>query len=225
MIYTSLLLDLDNTLLDFNKAEAQAVSRALCAHALPCDAAAVTLYSEINRGFWESFERGEIPREAIFEGRFKALLEKLGAEADTAALSREYCLNLSDGFFKVEGADDILEYLKLKGYKLYAATNGISLTQHKRIRGSGLEKYFDGVFVSEETGHQKPEKEYYDYIVGHTAEHDRAKMLIVGDSQSSDILGGINAGIDTCWYNPGHSRPRYPSRYEIHTLAGLKEIL
>lgn len=225
MIYTSLLLDLDNTLLDFNKAEAQAVSRALCEYGLPCDEAVVTLYSEINRGFWESFERGEIPREAIFEGRFKALLEKLGAEADTAALSREYCLNLSDGFFKVEGADDILEYLKHKGYKLYAATNGISLTQHKRIRGSGLEKYFNGVFVSEETGHQKPEKEYYDYIVGHTAEHDRAKMLIVGDSQSSDILGGINAGIDTCWYNPGHSRPRYSSRYEVHTLAGLKEIL
>lgn len=225
MKYTSLLLDLDNTLLDFNKAEANAVRRALKSHGLPCDEAAVKLYSEINRSFWESFERGDIPREAIFEGRFKALTERLGVIADTAVLSRDYCLNLSDGFFKVDGADGILEYLKSKGYKLYAATNGISLTQHKRIRGSGLEKYFDGVFVSEETGHQKPEKGYYDYILAHTDEADRAKFLIVGDSQSSDILGGINAGIDTCWYNPEHSAPRYPSRFEIHALAELKEIL
>ena len=142
-MYTSLFLDLDNTLLDFNAAEAHAVRKVLKSHGLPHDDAAVALYSDINRSYWERFERGEIPREAIFEGRFKTLFEKLGVTGDTAKISKDYCFNLSEGYFKVEGADEILTYLKKRGYKLYAATNGISLTQHKRIRGSGLFKYFD----------------------------------------------------------------------------------
>ncbi len=224
-MYTSLLLDLDNTLLDFNAAEAHAVRKVLKSHGLPHDDAAVALYSDINRSYWERFERGEIPREAIFEGRFKTLFERLGVTGDTAKISKDYCLNLSEGYFKVEGADDILTYLKERGYKLYAATNGISLTQHKRIRGSGLFKYFDGVFVSEDTGHQKPEKEYYGYIIEKIPEKDKAKILILGDSQSSDILGGINSGIDTCWYNPENKAAKYPSKYQIGALSELKKIL
>ena len=224
-MYTSLFLDLDNTLLDFNAAEAHAVRKVLKSHGLPNDDAAVALYSDINRSYWERFERGEIPREAIFEGRFKTLFEKLGVTGDTAKISKDYCFNLSEGYFKVEGADEILTYLKKRGYKLYAATNGISLTQHKRIRGSGLFKYFDGVFVSEDTGHQKPEKEYYGYIIEKIPEKDKAKILILGDSQSSDILGGINSGIDTCWYNPDNKAAKYPSKYQIGTLSELEKIL
>lgn len=224
-MYTSLFLDLDNTLLDFNAAEAHAVRKVLEMHGLPHDGGTVALYSDINRSYWESFERGEIPREAIFEGRFKTLFEKLGVSGDTAKISKDYCLNLSEGYFKIDGADEILTYLKNRGYKLYAATNGISLTQHKRIRGSGLDKYFDGVFVSEDTGHQKPEKEYYDYIIEKIPEKNRGKILIIGDSQSSDILGGINAGIDTCWYNPENQAAKYPSEYRINSLSQLKDIL
>ena len=186
-MYTSLFLDLDNTLLDFNAAEAHAVRKVLKSHGLPHDDAAVALY--------------------------------------TAKISKDYCFNLSEGYFKVEGADEILTYLKKRGYKLYAATNGISLTQHKRIRGSGLFKYFDGVFVSEDTGHQKPEKEYYGYIIEKIPEKDKAKILILGDSQSSDILGGINSGIDTCWYNPENKAAKYPSKYQIGALSELEKIL
>lgn len=224
-MYTSLLLDLDNTLLDFSAAEAHAVRRVLEMYGLPHDDDTVALYSDINRSYWESFERGEIPREAIFEGRFKTLFEKLGVAGDTTKISKDYCLNLSEGYFKVEGADEILTYLKERGYKLYAASNGISLTQYKRIRGSGLDKYFDGIFVSEDTGHQKPEKEYYEYIIEKIPEKDKSKLLIVGDSQSSDILGGINSGIDTCWYNPENHTAKYPSEYSVTSLSQLKDIL
>lgn len=224
-MYTSLFLDLDNTLLDFSAAEAHAVRKVLKLHGLPHDDATVALYSDINRSYWESFERGEIPREAIFEGRFKTLFEKLGAAGDTAKISKDYCLNLSEGYFKVDGADEILTYLKARGYKLYAATNGISLTQYKRIRGSGLDKYFNGIFVSEDTGHQKPEKEYYDYIIEKIPEKNRENILIIGDSQSSDILGGINAGLDACWYNPENHTAKYPSKYQITALSQLKNIL
>ena len=224
-MYTSLFLDLDNTLLDFSKAEAYAVSRVLKNNGLPFDGKTVKLYSDINKSFWESFERGEIPKTAIYAGRFKKLLDVLGKNGDAQSLSAEYGRGLSEGYFKVDGADEILVYLKAKGYKLYATTNGLSSTQYKRIDGSGLKNYFDAVFVSEEAGHQKPEKEYFDYVISSIPETDKSKMLIVGDSQSSDILGGVNAGIDTCWFNPEKLTAKYPSKYEISALSELKSIL
>ena len=224
-MYTSLFLDLDNTLLDFNKAEAHAIRQVLDAHGLPSDESAVKTYSSINKSFWESFERGEIPKNAIFTGRFKRLLEVFGREGDPSALSAEYCNALAAGYFTVEGAFEILDYLRQKGYRLYAATNGLSATQNRRIKGSGLAPYFDRGFVSEDSGYQKPEKEYFDYVVSQIPETDRAKMLIIGDSQSSDILGGINAGIDTCWFNPNGLKAKYSSKYEISSLSELAKIL
>ena len=138
-MYTSLFLDIDNTLLDFNMAEAVAVKKVLEKHSLPCDDNAVNTYSGINRSYWERFERGEIPKSDIFEGRFKTFLEYFGKTGDTAAISEDYFANLSEGYFKVEGAEEILTYLKQSGYKLYATTNGLSSTQFKRIKNSGIE--------------------------------------------------------------------------------------
>lgn len=223
--YTSLFLDVDNTLLDFYMAESVAVRKVLKQHSLPYDDDTVKIYSGINQSYWERFEKGEIPKSAIFEGRFRTLLEVLNREGDTAAISQDYCAFLSEGYFKMEGAMEILEYLKAKGYKLYATTNGLSSTQFKRIKNSGIEPYFDGIFVSEEAGHQKPEKEYFDYVISKIPEKDKSKMLIVGDSQSSDILGGINSGIDTCWYNFQNSTSKYESKYEITKLSELENIL
>ena len=225
MKYTSLFLDLDNTLLDFNKAEQVAVRKVLNDYNLPSGDNDVKLYHEINKSYWERFERGEIPKNEIFEGRFKTFLEHYGLDSDTASISKDYCKNLSEGYFTVDGAIEILGYLKNKGYKLYATTNGLSLTQFKRIKNSGLEPFFDDVFVSEVVGYQKPEKEYFDYVVNHIPEKDKAKILIVGDSMSSDILGGINSGIDTCWFNPEGIEPKFSTKFQISTLFGLKSIL
>lgn len=225
MKYTSLLIDLDNTLLDFNKAEASAVQKVLADNSLPCDDKTVKLYSDINKSFWERFERGEIPKSAIFTGRFKELLSRLGLQGDEKAISDAYCKQLAFGYFTVDGAKEILEKLKAKGYKLYAATNGFSFTQYNRIKGSGLAPYFDKVFISEDAGHQKPEKEYFDYIVENIPEKDRRRMLVIGDSQSSDILGAYNAGIDSCWYNPKSYDGKYPAKYTITNLLQLDEIL
>ena len=118
-MYTSLFLDIDNTLLDFNKAEAVAVRKVLIKYSLPSDDTAVQTYSKINQVYWERFERGEIPKSDIFEGRFKTLLEHYGEERDTKAISDDYCKNLSEGYFKVEHAEEILGYLKDKGGYLF----------------------------------------------------------------------------------------------------------
>lgn len=225
MKYSSLLLDLDDTLLDFGMAEASAIRRVLTANNLPDSDEAVRTYSAINKSFWERFERGEIPKTAIYAGRFDKLLAVFGCTGDPEALSREYGGYLSEGYFKTEGADEILAYLKGRGYRLYATTNGFSATQHKRIKGAGLEGAFDKVFVSEDTGHQKPEREYFDYVFENIPETDRSRLLVVGDSMSSDILGGINAGLDTCWYNSRGLAERYEPTYSIAALSELKNIL
>lgn len=225
MKYTSLFLDLDNTLLDFTKAEAVAIRKVLKNHGLPYDDATIKMYSEINLSFWKRFEKGEIKKQEIFEGRFKALLEAINATGDTAAISKDYFENLSCGYYTVEGAFSVLDYLKSKGYKLYATTNGVSFTQYRRVKESGIEPYFDGVFVSEDAGSQKPEKEYFDYVISNIPEKDRRKILVIGDSQTSDILGAINSELDSCWYNPHGCNAQYNATYEIKDLTELKKML
>ncbi len=225
MKYTSLFLDLDNTLLDFHKAEEMAIRKTLIEFELSSEQKTVKLYSDINRSFWQSFERGEISKNAIFEGRFKTLLSVLNEERDVKSISDFYCKSLSEGYYKMDGADDVLAYLKDKGYKLYATTNGFAFTQYNRIEKSGLGKYFDKIFVSEDVGFQKPEREYFETCISKIPEKDKTKILVVGDSQSSDILGGINAGLDTCWFNLDGDTPKYKSEYEIGHLKELKNIL
>lgn len=225
MKYTSLFLDLDNTILDFNKAEDSAIRRVLQKHNLPCDDDIVKKYSEINLSYWKRFEKGEIKREDIFENRFTDLLKYLNREGDVVTIAKDYFVFLSEGYYTVDGAVDILKYLKRKGYSIYITTNGISFTQVKRIRDSGIEDYIDAVFISEDIGHKKPEKEYFDSVLERIPEKVKTKILIIGDSQSSDILGGINSGIDTCWYNPNGEKAKYRSQFEISDLAEIKLIL
>lgn len=223
--YTTVYLDLDNTILDFNKAEYKAIKALLKLHALPEGDEVAALYSKINRSYWESFERGEIPKEAIFSGRFSTLLESLKCKGNPEKMAEDYFQLLASGHDVMEGAEDILTYLKKCGYILCATTNGVSFTQYRRIAESGIERYFDAVIVSEDAGHQKPEPEYFEYAMANSPEKDKSKILVVGDSQSSDILGGISFGVDTCWFNPEKSTGKYTPTYEIHTLEELKQIL
>ena len=225
MEYTTLFLDLDNTLLDFSKSEEWAITKTLEEFGLPSDSETARLYSEINNSYWKRFEKGEIPKNAIFEGRFKTLLSVLKREGNTKSISEFYCKCLSNTYFKVEGADEALTYLKNKGYKLYATTNGFAFTQKNRIKNSGLSKYFDAVFISEDLNAQKPEIEYFEACIRVIPEKDKSKILIVGDSQSSDILGGINVSIDTCWFKHNGETAKYHSKYTIENLKELTEIL
>lgn len=225
MRYTTLYFDLDNTLLDFSAAESAAICKLLKNFGITPKPEYVKMYSDINKKVWAKFERGEIKREEIFESRFVEFLQRIGKSADTAKMSADYFSLLAQGHDIMPGAAEVLSYVKQAGYTVCVTTNGISKTQHKRIAESGLGKYFDYVFISEDTGHQKPEKAYFYYVTAHTPEKDRKKILVVGDSQSSDILGGINAGIDTCWLNPAGAAAAYKPTYEIKNIKELLHIL
>lgn len=223
--YTTIYFDLDNTLLDFNLTEKEAITKLLKLHNLPVSDEIVKTYSAINQVWWQRFERGEILKEEIFSGRFRTFLETYGFEGDAESMSKDYFELLASGHHILSGAENALQYVKNRGYTVCITTNGVSRTQYRRIKESGLGKYFDYIFVSEDAGHQKPEKEYFDYVMNNTPEKDKSKIIVIGDSQSSDILGGINFGADTCWLNLEDKRAEYASKYEIHNIYEIKDIL
>lgn len=223
--YTTLYFDLDNTILDFTSAEYKAIRKLLALYGLPVDDEIVATYSKINQLWWESFERGEIEKSQIFAGRFKDLLSYYNFQRDAEKMAEDYFEFLSFGFDAIDGARQTLKYLKEQGYTICITTNGVSRTQYRRIDGCGLKQYFDYIIVSEDARHQKPEKEYFDYVMSKTPEKDKSKILVIGDSMSSDILGGINFNVDTCWFNPKGKAATYKPTYEITKIMQIMSIL
>lgn len=229
-MFKTILLDLDDTILDFGAAERVAVAKTFREIGLTPTDALIRRYSEINRQQWECFERGEITRDTVLVRRFELLFRELGLSEDAVAASASvedsYRGHLAEGHYFVEGAEDLLAYLAPK-YELYLASNGVAETQYARLASAGIMPYFREVFISETTGHHKPERAYFDYCFAHIPNFDPAAALMIGDSLTSDILGGIHAGIATCWFNRYGKEPRADIRpdYEIHALSELKTLL
>ncbi len=222
--YTTLLLDADDTLLDFGAAESAAIRAVFAAHGHPADDALVARYSAINLRFWKRFERGEIPKEAIFAGRFAALFEECGMPDDPEVFARDYQEALSREHPLLPGAAETCRALSER-CDLYIVTNGVARTQYRRIADAGLTRWVRGVFVSEEAGSQKPDPAYFDYVFSRIGPVDRRRVLLVGDSLTSDMQGGRNAGIDVCWYNPRRHPATLPVTYEITTLPALLALI
>ena len=223
--YTTLFFDLDDTLLDFQKAESTAVREVFALHGLPNDDASAARYSEINRGYWQRFERGEIRREDIFVSRFRDFLQEKNLVGNAEQIAQDYFDRLAMQHDLVSGAEEVLTALGQAGYRRYLTTNGLLRTQQKRVRESGLSGLTDGLFISEELHCQKPDPCYFDAVIARIEEKDRRKILVIGDSLSSDIRGGILSGLDTCWFNPKHKESDISATYEIQRLADLKKLL
>ena len=223
--YTTIYFDLDNTLLDFSAAEYKAIRNLFALHNLPISDEMIAKYSAINHTWWQRFEKGEIKKEEIYSGRFREYLEFYHLVGDPIKMASDYFDFLSEGYDLIAGADKALEYIKSKGYTVCITTNGMSRTQYRRINNCSIKQYFDYIFVSEDAGSQKPEIEYFNFVMENTPEKDKSKILVVGDSMSSDILGGINFGVDTCWLNPKGLAETYKSTYEITEIMHICDIL
>ncbi|WP_134684087.1 YjjG family noncanonical pyrimidine nucleotidase [Brevibacillus migulae] len=224
--YKTLLFDVDDTLLDFGAAEKAALELLFADQQLDFTPDLETQYKRINHGLWIAFEEGKIDRDEVVNTRFSRLFKEYGQEVDGALLERKYRRFLDEGHQLIEGALALIKNLR-QDYDLYVVTNGVSKTQDKRLRDSGLHPFFLDIFVSEDTGFQKPMKEYFDYVFARIPDFSAQEALIIGDSLSSDIKGGQLAGLDTCWFNPG----RKPNEtgilptYEIQRLDELYRIL
>lgn len=201
MRYNTVLFDADGTLFDFLRCEDEALRDTLRGVGITPSDEIVADYSEINDSLWKKLERREIEKSVLLYRRFEILCERYGFVCDAKAMAKSYTNNLAEKIYFINGAEELCAALDGK-VKMYIVTNGVEYTQKRRYAKSGLDRYFSGIFISGEIGHEKPSKEFFDKVAEIVPNFDITDTLIVGDSLTSDIKGGINYGIDTCWYNP-----------------------
>ena len=227
-MYKYILWDVDGTVLDFLASEAYAIRFLFKKYGIgECSDDMLKLYSEINVKYWQKLERNELTKPEILVGRFREFFETIGVDTSIVEeFNKEYQVTLGDHIEFVGNAKEIL--LSQKGkYTIVAVTNGTKVAQEKKLRLSGLDKIFDDIFISEDVGEEKPNKEYFDYVFEKLGMTDKREVLLVGDSLTSDMKGGMIAGIDTCWFNPNRTPNTLgiPVTYEIDDLDKVEGIV
>ena len=222
----SVFLDLDNTILDFSKAERIALTQTLSERGVTVTDAVLRRYRDFNINCWEQLDDGLMTRDEVLRRRFELLFESLGLSFDGQEATERYEELLHFGHWFIPGAEELLRTLA-PDCDLYLASNGVASVQHSRIESAGIARYFKGIFISEEMGAVKPQREYFEACFARIPGFDPSRAIMVGDSLTSDIRGGINAGILTCWlnYNGKPGREDIRPDYEIRDISELPELL
>lgn len=196
-----ILLDADETIYDFKRAEAFALEKTLEHYGVEFTQERLSRYSDINLSMWKALERGEVSREELQPKRFELFFSEVGiSNLDFKAVNDFYLYSLSQTSFMIDGATPFVKELH-KYCKIYIATNGLSVAQNGRLENSPIKSDVDGMFISEEIGFAKPEKAYFDYIFSELDITDKSRVIILGDSLTSDMKGGKNSGITTCLFS------------------------
>ncbi len=223
-----ILWDIDGTLLNFPKAEKCAIRKCFEIFNFGiCSDEMLAEYSAINRRYWESLERGEIPKNMALEGRFKEFFSNNSLDTSVVPqFNKEYQLRLGDSVFPNDNAVELIKSLHGK-VEQYAVTNGTKIAQQRKLSKSGLDKLFSEAFISEEVGFEKPMKEFFDIVKSKIGDYSDDEILIVGDSLTSDMQGGNNANIICCWYNPNDLPHTGKAKidYEIKSLSEVADII
>ena len=219
----ALLMDIDDTLFNFRQSSFEAMQGALARRGVRFTWDDMAEYETYNNALWKQLERGEITRAFLFPERFRRYFASIGLDADPVAINRRYLLELAEGRNFMPHCKELLQALHGK-YLVVVVTNGDTYAQERRIERSGMAQYFDYVFISEQLGTKKPEKDFYDKVFAQIGESRRKSAIMVGDSLSSDMQGGRNAGIPTCFYG---TRENADERcdYVIEDLLDLLPIL
>lgn len=226
----NILFDMDMTILDFNQAEQNALRGALTATGIESHEEILHRYHEINVSQWKLLEQGLLERDRLRVRRFELLFEELGIEMAPEPVAADYESRLSEGYDYLDGAKELLEQLQGK-YNMYIVSNGAASIQHSRIEGAKLARYFDGIYISQEVGYHKPDKRFFDVcfadIETKTKEPlDLKRTVIIGDSLTSDMQGGIRAGVRTVWYNPmGKPHGEIVPEHEVQSLEEIPRLL
>lgn len=221
MKYDIILMDIDNTLLDFNAGTRDSLRQLLAGFGLELTEDREALFHTINNKFWTAYEHEEIPKAAIFERRFAEYLGAFGIETDPLAANEQFAKGLRESAVLMPGCMELLEALK-GNCRLFAVTNGVVTTQTPRLEKAGFAPYFEQIFISEAMGCKKPEKEFFDKCFDAIGPVDKSRCIILGDSLTSDMQGGRNAGIATCYLG---SNPDDRCDYVISELMEFWKII
>lgn len=222
MSYKILLFDLDNTLLDFCANETDSLNKLFQKHGYIFTDELFELYISVNKQLWADYENGKIELDDVLNSRFSETMLRLGKEVDGIEWENQYRELLGNGCQLIEGALEVCRRLS-ESHRLFVITNGITKTQIKRLKQSGLYEFFEDIFISQSIGSQKPSKEFFDYVMSHIKGFNGKEALIIGDSLNTDIKGGLMSGIDTCWFN-SKLHECSPEIRTTYTIASLEEL-
>lgn len=226
-MFTTILWDVDNTLLDFDYSCKGSLRQCFRSIGRVITEDMMERYTQINDAYWKRLENGEVTKEQLLVGRFADFFAEYGlTDVDVDRFRKEYQQNLATIYSFKDDSLTICKSLQTK-YKQYVITNGVASTQRSKLNLSGFAEVMDGIFISEEIGAPKPSKEFFEHCLGQVEEKDKNRILLVGDSLSSDIKGANNAGIKSCWYNPKEipCPQGYSVDYEIMDLHQIYEVL
>lgn len=227
MKYEVILFDADETLFDFKKSEMEAIKNTFIDFGFDYDENYhLKIYRDINSAIWKEFEEGLITQENLKTERFNRLAKKLQVNINVTDFGKRYMEHLGNGSFLLDQAEDLIESLNNK-YTLAIITNGLTNVQKNRIGQSIIAKYFKEIIISEELGIAKPNKEIFDYTLDKLGHSNKSTVLMIGDSLTSDIQGGLNSEIHTCWYNPNElqNTSNFVPTYEAKSFSTLKDLL
>lgn len=223
--YDYVLMDADNTLLDFDDSEKEALLALLTSYDYPTTKDTFAVYHRINRVLWSAFEQGEISQEEVLARRFRYFMDEMGGEHDPIAMNMDYMKQLAQRGKMLPGAEVFCRQLST-ACTLAIVTNGIAMVQRQRIESTPIRRYVPHVFISAEVGHQKPSREIFEIVFHNLSIEDPSRAVMFGDSLTSDIQGGLNAGIDTIWYNPkGLSTDRVWPTWEVGSFEEAASLI
>ena len=227
--YDIILWDVDGTLLDFLASEKWALKEAFRSFGMEIEDETVSVYSAINDSFWKRLERQEITKEEVLIGRFKTLFEVMHiTDIEVAEFQKKYQRNLGSVYFYMEDSLSLCKKLKEEGVLQYIITNGVEWTQRNKLHLAGFDEVMDDIFISEVIGYNKPDVRFFDGCFEHIAEEiDKKRVLVVGDSMTSDMKGAQNAGLDSCLYAPLKEKADNTEyvTYRISSLWEIEEII
>ena len=226
-MYKYLLFDADNTLFDFTKASAVAFSETLSNFNIDQKEETYPIYLEINHACWARLEKGEITPKEIKSLRFQLFLDAIEEGGNPLEVNDFYLSRLGEKDYLLEGAKDLLLELKGQDYSLSIITNGLQLVQRPRIEKAGLTHLFDAITVSEEIGIAKPKAAFFDDTFRQLGKPKVEDVLVIGDNLTSDILGGINIGADTAWFNQKNktNETEVVPTYEVKCFDSLRKVI
>ena len=221
MRYTTLLFDLDHTLFDFDTSETEAFAAALAGAGIEVTDGYHERFVSINRALWRRVEAGELSPNDVRVVRFERLFGEVGVEANTHQVADDYLIGLGRYGDLYPGARDLLDELSSPA-SLALVSNGIGQVVRDKVSRLDLDRYFDAIVISGEVGTAKPHSGFFDIAFERLGHPDKATTLMIGDSLASDIKGGIDYGIDTCWYAP--DTEAQPTPAPTHRVGSLAEI-
>lgn len=227
MKYKVILFDADETLFDFKKAEKEAFKNTMIEFNIDYDENYhFSTYKEINTAIWKELEEGLITQAKLKTERFRRLIEKLNLNFNENDFSDAYMKHLAAGSFLFDGATELIEDLSSK-YILSIVTNGLTSVQEGRLKKSVIAKYFKDIVISESIGIAKPHPDIFGHAINNLGTFNKDEILMIGDNLNSDIKGGINYNIDTCWYNPNklENKTDLKPTYKVCDYTELRNLL